>query len=45
MAQKDVWMIGDNFVNETFHALPAMNTQARIDKRMPPPPSSTMNSM
>ena len=32
----DIWFIGDSFVNDYYHALPMMVTQARKDKSDPP---------
>ena len=31
-ALKDVWLIGDDFVNEHFHILPEMKNKAAISK-------------
>ena len=33
---KDLWFIGDNFVNQNFHALPALKTQAQMKHRQIP---------
>ena len=32
-AQKDLWILGDTFVNDNFHALPALNRQTKIDTK------------
>ena len=33
---KDIWFIGDSFINQTFHALPDLKTTAKLKKRDPP---------
>ena len=32
-SQKHLWIIGDSFLSKIFHALPALNRQARIDDK------------
>ena len=31
-AQRDLWLVGDVFLSEIFHTMPAMCRQAKIDK-------------
>ena len=35
LAQKDLWILGDAFVNDNFHALPALNKQRQFDHKDP----------
>ena len=29
---KDVWIVGDKFLQEVFHSLPAMRREAKVSK-------------
>ena len=35
-AIKDIWFVGDDFINQTYHSLPAMANEAKIMKKKRP---------
>ena len=36
MAIKDTWFVGDQFINDTFHAFPAMYNESKLAKTRKP---------